>query len=267
MIASWCNDPSTVVSSTIELSMKFFASAGPFSGLVITIWLCVTGGHGFSATENDKQLTLQHLQMMQPLEGLPSNDNVTLRHVGLGVGIQNYSCASMTATPTRIGAIASVFDITSYSLSHGIKASTDLGVAYYKAYVKLPCQASQNLDDNTCQMKANSNGLQHLGHHWFQLVNSVGVPYFSIPGDNLSLVSAQKVGDVAAPTDAYGGGKTGHGAVDWLLLTRDGSPANVGPFTEIYRILTCGGKPDPNGCSSGMEILSYKYTALYWYFV
>ena len=71
-------------------------------------------------------------------------------HVGLGVGIQNYSCSSITGTPTSIGAIASVFDITNYSLNHGIKASTELGVGYYNAYDKLACQASQNLDDNTC---------------------------------------------------------------------------------------------------------------------
>lgn len=234
------------------------------SALVITaISFCATPTYCTPTGCHAHPATIAQLQIEQPLLTLPSNSNVSLQYVGLGVGIQNYSCSSTTATPKAIGAIATVFDITDYMMQCGIAQSAELGVAYLKAYNKLACRASQNLDVNQCQLKANYEHLDQFGQHWFGDVAGVGVPFFSLPGRGF--LSAQKVGDVPAPAGAFDGGKNGFGAVDWLFLPSDGS-SRTRRFSEIYRINTAGGAPDPNGCSSGDMVLSSKYTAQYWYY-
>ncbi|KAK5163064.1 uncharacterized protein LTR77_010999 [Saxophila tyrrhenica] len=214
------------------------------------------------ATCHGQGLTLAQLQKQQPRQTLPSNSNATLQHVGLGIGVQNYTCATTTASPQAVGAIASVFDITQYKLQCG-QTPPGLTASYLRAYERLKCQASQNLDVNNCQLKANYRFFDHLGHHWFGIVDGQGTPFFSVPGRGF--LSAQKTGAAEAPADAYGG-QTGFGAVDWLFLPSDGSPHSQ-VFSEVYRIDTAGGAPDPNGCGGGKKVLSYKYAAEYWYYV
>ena len=250
----------------IVLNLQFVTltmSLTLLSGLIAAALLYVTTAHGVPTECGGERLTMEQLQMKQPLGTLPSNSNATLQYVGLGVGIQNYSCTGPTAAPKSIGAIASIFDITDYMLKCGNAESTEPGVGYLKAYNHLGCQASQDLDVNKCQLKGNYRFFDHLGHHWFGDVGGVAVPFFSIPGRGF--LSAQKVGDVPAPAGAFGGGKNGFGPVDWLFLPSDGSSRTSG-FSEIYRINTAGGAPDPDGCSSGAKVLSSKYTAEYWYF-
>lgn len=217
--------------------------------------------NGASTEIFNERITMKDLQGQQALRGLPSNHNVTLQYVGLGMGIQNYSCEDTAATPQSIGAIASVFDITDYLLQGG--NATEIGVGYLKAYSRLSCQASQNLDNNKCQLKANYKFFDHLGHHWFSDIHGQGVPSFSIPGRGF--LSAQKVGDVPAPKNAFPGLRPGTGAVDWLFLPSDGSSRTIA-LSEVYRINTAGGKPDPSACTGGMRVVTVKYTAIYWYY-
>jgi hypothetical protein len=204
------------------------------------------------------------LQSRQPTQGLPSNSNVTLQRIALGVGIQNYSCASTTSTPTSIGAIATLFDVQPWLQQCGNLQTSDLSRAYLKAYNQQSCQASTDLDNNDCQTEINFLNFPVIGHHWFNSINGAGVPFFEIIPTGQ--ISGQKVGDVPAPSGAFNGGKNGHGAVDWLFLTSDSSGLTSG-LSEVYRIHTAGGNPAPDGCASGEKVLSYKYAAEYWFYL
>ena len=207
-------------------------------------------------------LSLEDLQTQQPTNSLVSNSNVTLQFVGLGVGVQNYSCASTTATPKSIGAIATLFDVTA-TLEKNSDLTSNLSTKYLQNYENAACTIdSTNLADDSCQQSINRLNLPLLGKHFFASINGAGVPSFDIySGDFLS---AQKVGDVKAPAGAYAG-QNGVGAVDWLFLPQDGSGRSVG-LTEGYRINTAGGSPESTQCSTGVSQFSVKYAAEYWFY-
>jgi hypothetical protein len=38
--------------------------------------------------------------------------NLTIKHIAIGYGIQNFTYASFTATPVAIGALANLYDAT-----------------------------------------------------------------------------------------------------------------------------------------------------------
>ncbi|KAK3714499.1 hypothetical protein LTR37_007805 [Vermiconidia calcicola] len=213
-----------------------------------------------SSSRHTRQVSVQRLQTNQPTLSLPSNSNVTLQYVALGVGVQNYSCE--TGAPESIGAIATLFDITDYLQQKG---RSRVGKHYLQAYERQTCQASQNLDDNTCETSINYLDFSVLGHHFFTPVGDAAAPIFEIYDDQ-RLLSAQKVGVVPAPARAYDG-EEGFGAIDWLFLPSDGSQRTVG-LSEVYRIHTAGGSPDPEGCAAvpAETVLSYKYVAQYWFY-
>ena len=225
---------------------------------------CIPAPGGWRRPPPHHELTVQQLQQRQPTASLVSNSNVTLQYVGLGVGIQNYSCSSTTATPQAIGAIATLFDITEF-LQVTKDTSSTLSNKYLKMYQKQSCQANPtDLSDNSCEESINALHFSELGKHYFASINGAGVPSFDIYGQ--AFLSAQKVGDISAPDNAYGGGRQGFGAVDWLFLPSDGSSRSSG-LSEVYRINTAGGNPDPNGCQSGESVLTYKYAAEYWFYL
>ncbi|KAK3707847.1 hypothetical protein LTR37_011849 [Vermiconidia calcicola] len=221
---------------------------------------CAPAPPSYSET---RQLSVQRLQTNQPTLSLPSNSNVTLQYVGLGVGVQNYSCE--TGAPVSIGAIATLFDITEYLQQKGSSSRSRISKHYLKAYERQTCQASQNLDDSTCETSINYQNFAMLGHHYFTPVGDAAAPIFEIYDDQ-KLLSAQKVGAVPAPAKAYDG-KEGFGAIDWLFLPSDGSQRTIG-LSEVYRIHTAGGSPDPEGCAGvpAETVLSYKYVAQYWFY-
>ena len=243
--------------------MGFNISSVLAFGALLSTAYCLPAD-GCNNAANRQSLSTSQLQAKQPTQSLPANTNVTLQFVGLGVGIQNYSCSSTSAVPKSIGAIATLFDATGYLQDCGNPKTSKLSTRYLKAYNRQHCQASQNLDDDSCQEEINILDLPLLGHHYFGSVNGAGVPFFDIySGDFLS---AQKTGDIPAPPDAFDGGANGHGAIDWLFLPSDGSSRTSG-LSEVYRINTAGGNADPAGCSSGDAVISYKYSAEYWFYL
>lgn len=233
-------------------------------GALLSAAYCVPADQCNRRTTGLQQLTVNQLQTKQPTQTLPANNNVTLQYIALGVGIQNYSCASTSATPESIGAIATLFDVTGYLQECGNPKTSKLSAQYLKAYNQEACQASQDLDDDSCQQGANFMDFDILGKHYFGKPNGAGVPFFDI--HDKAFLSAQKTGSCVAPDSAYGGGKKGFGAVDWLFLPSDDSDRNQG-LSEVYRINTAGGLPDPAGCAGGDATLSYKYVAEYWFFL
>lgn len=233
-------------------------------GSLLSSALCVPADMCSRTARGASQLSTEELQAKQPTQSLPATNNVTLQYVALGVGIQNYSCASTTATPKSIGAIATFFDATEFLQECGDPKSSKLSARYLKGYLKQSCQASQDLDDSSCEDAVNFLHLPTLGNHYFGPVNGAGVPFFNI--DSGDFLSAQKTGASPAPATAFDGGKHGFGAIDWLFLPSDGSDRTVG-LSEVYRINTAGGNADPQGCASGDAVLSYKYVAEYWFYL
>jgi hypothetical protein len=213
-------------------------------------------------SETYTSLSLKRLQEEQPINGLPANSNVTLQYVGLGVGVQNYTCASTTTSPIAVGAIATLFDITDHLKNTG-DVSDDLSSNYLRAYEKKACVAdAADLSDNSCEESINHLHLHVLGKHYFASIGGAAVPSFDIHSDDF--LSAQKVGDVPAPADAYDG-QNAAGAVDWIFLTTDGSPRSIA-LSEVYRVNTAGGVPGPSKCKLGATRFSVKYVAQYWFY-
>lgn len=205
-------------------------------------------------------VSLAQLQTQQPLDGLPSNSNVTLKYIGLGVGVQNYTCASTTSTPKSIGALATIFDLTAY-LEKTDDLTTDISNKYLEAYQDIACtEDASDISNNACEERINSLHLPLLGKQFFADINGAGVPSFQLY--NGEFLSSQKVGDVSAPAGSYAGAN-GAGAVDWLFLVQDGTGLSVG-LTEAYRINTAGGDALSTGCSAGAAEISVKYAAEYW---
>ena len=211
-----------------------------------------------------QQLSIQQLQVQQPtLTGLASNTNATLQYVGLGVGVQNYTCASTTATPKSVGAIATLFDVTEF-LQGTTDLSSNISAVYLKAYEGQSCKPNPaDLSDHSCEENVNRLNFDVLGEHFFANVNGAGVASFDIYSQ--SFLSAVKAGDVKAPSNAYDGSNDA-GAVDWLFLPSDGSSRTFGT-SEGYRINTAGGTPTSDQCSDGKSAFSVKYAAEYWFYL
>ncbi|KAL5600835.1 hypothetical protein FOVSG1_006865 [Fusarium oxysporum f. sp. vasinfectum] len=138
-----------------------------------------------------------------PVNGGPSElpappRDVTLKHIALGFGIQNYSCAGAGAAPAAIGALAVLYDVT--NLYPG-QARSSLKA---KKWASLP---SDVLNTGKVPLNRNDDGdasltnpfpskkplkveglrktLPYLGHHFF---NAAGVPTFSLDKANQLLL-------------------------------------------------------------------------------
>lgn len=217
----------------------------------------------------------------QELEG--PTGNLTLKHIALGFGVQNYTCSGADASPEATGALAMLYDITdlypgqTYRSLPSVAAFEALGVtAMYDNDLPLILDAaaptgSQGVIHQGASTSnpfpepgqalvlgggANSSvshTLPFLGHHFF---DAGGVPNFAL--SDLDLIAA-KLQDVPAPKAADKGAE-GTGAVDWLGLgPKDGSSG----ARYVYRVTTVGGSP--HGCSEeGHD--STTYTAQYWFY-
>lgn len=185
----------------------------------------------------------------------PPSANVTLKHVTLGRGVQNYTCASSTAVPVAIGAVATLFDITplAYLFQHSplltslpVKAlSIPLPVAASIANISIPSTSSPAV----------------IGKHYF---TAAGVPTFDLYtiGEKLSSV---KVASIPAPATANVG-PAGTGAVAWLKLDDQGGSVGL---KEVYRVVTAGGNPPASCAGVVLEaggVFSVQYAAEYWFY-
>ncbi|OCK75478.1 hypothetical protein K432DRAFT_465956, partial [Lepidopterella palustris CBS 459.81] len=171
----------------------------------------------------------------------PVSPGLTLYHVAIGRGTQNYTCKTSleTDTPTAIGAKATLFNATCASVrSPGILASTpNLALAY-------PIPTSDTAD------------VLLSGHHFF-LNNTT--PFFTLDTDvhTWGSVATKKVSSSLAPSDAPAG-DNGMGSVAWLKLS-----GFSGDFKEVYRLNTAGGNP-PKNCSGIQGTFEVNYAAVYY---
>ncbi|OBT59808.1 hypothetical protein VE03_10645 [Pseudogymnoascus sp. 23342-1-I1] len=194
------------------------------------------------SNQKDPQLptTGKGAQLPDPSIGL------SLEFVTLGRGIQNYTCASTTATPVAVGAIASLFDITAFA--YGGSTSSQ--------FITLP--GVQALLD---MRMPRENKASVIGSHYF---DAAGVPIFDLSMKDRKLMS-KKIDAVVAPSSANEG-PAGTGAVPWLKLGDSGGSIGL---KEVYRVYTAGGNPYSicSGQKSGAGgIITVEYSAMYWFY-
>ncbi|KAH7464300.1 hypothetical protein FOMA001_g17721 [Fusarium oxysporum f. sp. matthiolae] len=198
----------------------------------------------------------------KPTPVLPSNggdselpepsEGVSLKHIALGFGIQNYTCADTAASPTPVGALAVLYDVTHLypGQGHTLKVPLNLNEKGTGASLVKPFPKKQDL-----KIRSLSKKIPYLGHHYF---NAAGVPTFDLDKARQLLV-AKKIGDIKAPASSPAGPE-GTGAVNWLFLGDAGGSHGI---SYAYRVLTAGGAS--HGCKAkGAD--STSYTAMYWFY-
>ncbi|RQM05598.1 hypothetical protein DH86_00001635 [Scytalidium sp. 3C] len=160
--------------------------------------------------------------------------------------MENYTCASVGATPVAVGAVATLYDGT--FLAETVEAEL---LAIPPLAVFLPLQESREFHF------PGGESLDILGHHFF---DAKGTPTFDLTSVN-KVLAGKKTGDIKAPSDANKG-PAGTGAVDWLQLDDNGS--STGGLSQVYRVTTAGGNP-PATCPS-TALIEVQYSALYFFY-
>ncbi|EKM54671.1 uncharacterized protein PHACADRAFT_163069 [Phanerochaete carnosa HHB-10118-sp] len=169
---------------------------------------------------------------------------------GLGVGTQNYTCAS-TGTYSSIGAVAEIFDISCLP-EPTFDLITDIA---YDAWKAAPESITALSLINT--ISELSPGVV-LGQHFF-IDNPTGsglspewdFTSASEAGNPNAFVVGATTGSVPAPSNPTVN-------INWLSLKSvEGELA-----TAIYRVSTQGGQP-PASCTPGSANITVRYTAQY----
>lgn len=158
----------------------------------------------------------------------------TLKFIGLGSGVQNYTCAS--GVFSSVGAVATLYDASCAASNTGNLEA-------------LPEQTKAG-----SAPKINGNTPAKLGDHFFITNPTTGTgvsPEFNF-GSN-GLVVAKKTGDIPATCDPKEN-------VDWLMLSNvEGTLAST-----VFRVFTHGGQPAAT--CTGTQSASIPYTALYYFY-
>ncbi|KAI0792315.1 hypothetical protein C8Q75DRAFT_752322 [Abortiporus biennis] len=174
--------------------------------------------------------------------------------IGIGVGIQNYTCAS-AGTYSSTGAVAELFDISCLNPSLYTDA-TELVFDLWKVAPK-SLTAQQVINDLSLIKSP-----VILGQHYFitNPITGTGLsPKWdftsaSEKGHSNAFVVGAKAGDIVAPTNPTTD-------VDWLML--NGVQGDLAK--QVFRIQTRGGQP-PTSCTPGTPDISVKYVSQYWLF-
>jgi hypothetical protein len=173
---------------------------------------------------------------------------LTLKHVAIGRGTQNYTCdlSNATAIPVAIGAVATLFN------------ASCVAATYPDLLNMLPRVALQfNLTDAEAPQQLAPSNLAISGKHLF--LNTT-TPFFNLdvePDLQLGQAPTLKNNTATAPADAPKG-QQGEAAVAWLkLLARSGA---TGDIEEVYRVETAGGSP-PATCKGMPANFTVQYAA------
>ncbi|KAH8888783.1 hypothetical protein GQ53DRAFT_748689 [Thozetella sp. PMI_491] len=184
--------------------------------------------------------------------GLPSpSAGLTLKHVAIGRGVQNYTCdtKNATAVPVAVGAVATLFNASCV-------AST-----YPDLLALLPKVALEfNLTSDESPRMGATN-LIMSGAHFF---TNATTPFFNLDTQSMKLgeIPCAKNNTASAPADSPKG-QQGEGAVAWLkLVSRQGA---TGDLQEVFRVETAGGSP-PALCTGMPAAFSVQYSAQYWFY-
>ncbi|KAI2609285.1 hypothetical protein GGR54DRAFT_651853 [Hypoxylon sp. NC1633] len=175
---------------------------------------------------------------------------LTLKHVAIGRGTQNYTCdtTNATAVPTAVGAVATLFNASCI-------AST------YPDLLHLLPSLALNFDLTAQEgSRMGPTNLAISGHHFF---TNTTTPFFDLDTaqNQIGEAGCAKDSQTDAPATATKG-RQGEKAVPWLRLkTRVGSTGNL---QEVYRIETAGGSA-PASCKGQPAAFEVQYAAQYWF--
>jgi hypothetical protein len=181
----------------------------------------------------------------------PPSKGLSLKHIAIGRGTQNYTCdvTNSTAVPAAAGAVATLFN------------ASCVAATYPDLLAILPRVSMQfNLTSDESPRMGPSN-LAISGKHFF---TNGTTPFFNLdtPAQQLGEAPCAKNSSIPAPADSPKGQK-GEPAVAWLkLLTRAGA---TGGLQEVYRLGTAGGSP-PATCAGMPATFEVQYAAEYWFY-
>ncbi|KAK4082168.1 uncharacterized protein Triagg1_1980 [Trichoderma aggressivum f. europaeum] len=181
---------------------------------------------------------------------LPPSAGLTVHHVAVGRGTQNYTCdaSNPDAAPVAAGAVATLFNVSCIA-----SISQDL-------LQKVPNMAVNFNYDAATSGPLGPMTLPVSGHHFF--VDST-TPFFNLDTTTLDLGTVPCAKNASAPAPATAApGPSGSTAVPWLKLTaKDGA---TGSIKEVYRVNTAGGNP-PATCQGQPANIQVQYSAVYWF--
>ncbi|KAK2765516.1 hypothetical protein FQN54_008370 [Arachnomyces sp. PD_36] len=167
-----------------------------------------------------------------------------LKHVVIGRGTQNYTCAAAndaSAVPESAGAVATLYDVSCLAAN-----SPDLLHQISEQAEKIDSNALSSL----AKLVKDVAGINLIeGYHYF---DKTSTPFFDLKQDgSKDWISTSGIEKVPSPI----------GSVDWLRLSRKDS---VG-IKEVYRVETHGGQP-PSTCAKSPTSFEVEYSAEYWFF-
>ncbi|KAH9826359.1 Protein of unknown function (DUF3455) [Teratosphaeria destructans] len=203
------------------------------------------------ADSNAPSCALSNAQMPTAPAPLPSPaSGLSLHHVAIGRGTQNYTCdlSNSTAIPVAIGAKATLFNVSCIAADQPELLS------------RLP-EIALNLPIPDTRDKSSPAYLDMSGHHFF---TNLTTAYFDLDTSTNAYGQGafKKVNSTDAPSDAMVGqyGK-GHGAVAWLKLNTIDGKGEI--LQEVYRLNTAGGM-QPKTCTGMAAEFEIEYSAEYW---
>jgi hypothetical protein len=182
----------------------------------------------------------------------PVSAGLTLKHIAIGRGTQNYTCdlKNATAVPKANGAVATLFNASCI-------------VATYPDLAKMLARVSMqfSLTQSEASKKLAPSNLIISGKHWF---TNQTTPFFDLDSSTQQLggVPCGKDADVAAPADAPVG-QLGEPAVRWLKLRAVAGA--TGGLQEVYRVETVGGSA-PATCKGMPATFEVQYATQYWFY-
>ncbi|KAL8715471.1 MAG: hypothetical protein Q9220_000805 [cf. Caloplaca sp. 1 TL-2023] len=193
---------------------------------------------------------------MPSIPGLPPvSSGLSLYHVAIGRGTQNYTCDTTTPDnpPVTAGANATLYNTTCMSCIAPL------------ALAKLP--------SSVVLMPTPGEGKQLFpaqafvsGHHYF----TDAAPTFNLHTDthNFGIQFGSVLNKVPVPDAQQQVGKDGSKAVPWLKLSskdaEGGLEKDMSSVKEIYRVNTAGGSP-PKTCEEMPAKFQVEYAAEYWF--
>ncbi|TWU74699.1 hypothetical protein ED733_004893 [Metarhizium rileyi] len=191
---------------------------------------------------------LSKAHMPSGIDGLPSpDDGLTVRHVAVGRGTQNYTCDpnNAAASPKAAGALATLFN------------ASCIAALYPDILSQIPAMAVHFKLDEAETL--GSTVMSRSGVHYFD----GSTPFFNLdtPASTIGQVPCAKNSSAKAPSTAAVG-QNGEKAVSWLRLTaKDGT---TGDIKDVYRVNTAGGSP-PATCKDMPAKFEVQYSAVYWF--
>ncbi|KAJ5225681.1 Protein of unknown function DUF3455 [Penicillium chermesinum] len=198
-------------------------------------------------------------------EQLPNpSAGLTLKHIAIGRGTQNYSCPDAsgprsTTQPTAVGAAATLFDASCVA-AQSLTLLHELPPLVGTASV-----GSLGFLAEALSLATNSTDLI-LGEHYF---NADGDPVFDLRlgGSGDWAVTSKKASvDAPQPQDIHKGkscaaSKAKIENVAWLKLDRKSGTG----IQEVYRVVTFEGSP-PSSCAGQNSTVLVQYAAEYWFY-